>query len=205
MYKELLSICNKYGYKTTKNLSGITLEKVLKVLADRGNIVECIRNDTGCAKQTVTNFLKKTFPDRDPIHDSNIAKWLLAKEGRKYCPRCEEVKGKEHFYGNVTEKDGLQDFCKDCSTSYRKESYSKDPGKEIAKNTARRQNTTSNKTPKWADLDKIEEFYRNRPEGHHVDHIIPLNGKLVTGLHVLENLQYLSAEDNLKKGNRYTP
>lgn len=59
-------------------------------------------------------------------------------------------------------------------------------------------------TPKWANLDAIKAFYKNRPEGMTVDHIIPLQGKTVTGLHVLENLQYLPMSANCKKGNSIT-
>jgi len=57
--------------------------------------------------------------------------------------------------------------------------------------------------PKWADIDAIKEFYKNCPDGYHVDHIIPLRGKTVSGLHIVENLQYLTSEENLKKGNNY--
>lgn len=59
-------------------------------------------------------------------------------------------------------------------------------------------------TPKWADKKDISDFYAKCPPGYHVDHIIPLRGKHVCGLHVLNNLQYLLAEVNLKKRNNFT-
>ena len=58
--------------------------------------------------------------------------------------------------------------------------------------------------PTWADRLKIREFYKSRPEGCHVDHIVPIRGELVSGLHVHYNLQYLTAEDNMSKGNHYS-
>ena len=58
--------------------------------------------------------------------------------------------------------------------------------------------------PPWTDKQAIAEIYANRPEGHHVDHIVPLRGKNVSGLHVPWNLQYLPAKENMSKGNRYS-
>lgn len=59
--------------------------------------------------------------------------------------------------------------------------------------------------PKWADMSKITEFYLGCPPGYHVDHIIPMRGKSVSGLHVHYNLQYLPAIENMRKNNRFDP
>ena len=57
--------------------------------------------------------------------------------------------------------------------------------------------------PKFANLEKIKEIYKNCPKGYEVDHIIPLQGKNVSGLHIETNLQYLPMLENRVKSNKF--
>jgi len=78
----------------------------------------------------------------------------------------------------------------------------RNPAAKLAE-VRRRQAAKLQRTPPWADLMAIRRFYEARPPGHDIDHIYPLRGKNVSGLHVLENFQYLPSLENRLKGNRF--
>lgn len=59
------------------------------------------------------------------------------------------------------------------------------------------------RTPTWADKEAIKFFYECRPTGCHVDHIIPLLGKTVSGLHIETNLAWVPAMVNIQKRNTF--
>ena len=84
------------------------------------------------------------------------------------------------------------------------------PGKKNAL-TAKRLSKKIQATPPWLtklDIDLIAMFYEAAADQKqygldcHVDHIIPLQGREVCGLHVPWNLQVLPASENISKGNR---
>jgi len=64
-------------------------------------------------------------------------------------------------------------------------------------------------TPLWVDHDKIKEIYKEcevinkkTSEKHVVDHIIPLQGENVCGLHIFENLRIITEKENCEKHNK---
>lgn len=86
-----------------------------------------------------------------------------------------------------------------------KADYRKFKGRVFASCAARRARVAK-ALPSWLTKEQrqtIRLIYENRPEGYHVDHIVPIKGKNVSGLHVPWNLQYLPALENFSKGNKY--
>lgn len=84
--------------------------------------------------------------------------------------------------------------------------WAKNNSSKIVAKGARRRATVLQRTPSWltdSDWETINFFYDCCPTECHVDHIIPLCGETVTGLHVPNNLQWLPKEINMAKGNRY--
>ena len=80
-------------------------------------------------------------------------------------------------------------------------------------NTAKYRSAKLQRTPPWlTDFDALRmrciyqvAAMRTRESGYswHVDHIIPLKGKFVSGLHVPDNLRVIPAAENQRKVNKY--
>lgn len=77
-----------------------------------------------------------------------------------------------------------------------------------AHHNARRERM-ARQTPPWADMKAIRKVYIQCAKltlatgmEHHVDHVIPIKGRTVSGLHVQGNLQVLPGPENRKKSNK---
>ncbi|HEY2010530.1 MAG TPA: hypothetical protein VGH23_16190 [Rhizomicrobium sp.] len=88
--------------------------------------------------------------------------------------------------------------------------YAKANRSKVTAHTARYRARKFNATPAWVDLQEIGSVYaeasrltRETGTAHHVDHIVPLRGRNVCGLHVPWNLQVIPAVENRRKGNRH--
>jgi hypothetical protein len=83
---------------------------------------------------------------------------------------------------------------------------------KVRADTIKRRVSKLQRTPPWLDVvqnAEIEFTYkycaalRSIGLNYHVDHIAPLQGKSVSGLHVPWNLQVIPAAENIRKANRF--
>jgi hypothetical protein len=144
----------------------------------------------------------------------------------KKCCVCKEIKDLELFSKDKKGKFGLQGKCKlgaklrfrdwytanGDATRASKRQYKKIKSDKINTLNAKRRASKLLRTPAWlteAHLNHIELFYqaavfmRNETNiNFDVDHIVPLQGENVSGLHVPWNLQVITSYENGSKSNR---
>jgi len=165
-----------------------------------------------CAMEKIKAF-RKANPERAKAHQ--------AKE-RLRIKNTPELKAKKNAH-DATYRRNNKEKCtatirkwrernRDISNAYVRKSKAKNPAVVLA-NTIKRRLAKINRTPVWLTPDDcwmIEQTYelaalRTKAFGFawHVDHVIPLQGKLVSGLHTPYNLQVIPGSENVRKLNHF--
>ena len=118
----------------------------------------------------------------------------------------------------IAKKAELQSKMKDYAANHRDEinanhrAWSAKNYPKVVANTRVQQAARLQRVPPWvtmSDKERMQIIYEIRDNlelldgtQYHVDHIYPLQGALVSGLHVPNNLRIIPARDNISKGNR---
>lgn len=154
----------------------------------------------------------------NPIKVNAVANKSYYKHHKKILAKCKEknaipevaAKRNEYASNYYHERKDIPEFKKK-NLKKALDWQNQHPDKARARN-ARREASKIQATPSWLteyQMLQIEFMYTCAAyiewctgQKYHVDHIIPLNGKHVRGLHVPYNLQILPAIENIKKGNR---
>jgi hypothetical protein len=153
--------------------------------------------------------------------------WEPADEGKK-CSKCAIVKPLDDFPYQGRQKDYRYPHCRACvskrdalkyknnkaAINKRNRTYNRNNRAACNALLAKRRARKLEATPSWLSkqhFEAIKEFYKEAKrledlfgELYHVDHIVPLQGAHVCGLHVPWNLQVLTASENCSKSNKLT-
>ena len=118
-----------------------------------------------------------------------------ARQKAYYQENKEEIKARQKAYRQKNkEKVKLQ-----------LKAYQQENKEKVRSWEAKRRSAKLNRTPAFANLDNIKQIYYHCPENKVVDHEIPLQGNIVSGLHVETNLQYITSSENCAKSNKFEP
>ena len=154
--------------------------------------------------------LKKRSPLQKAHANKMMKAWradnpeeIKAKKAAIYQEKSEEIRAQVKAY---------RDANKDLMKMRRRLAYLEN-SKTIRERSATAHAAKKKRVPKWVDdnhkkliLEVYELSVRLTKETkckHEVDHIIPLQGELVSGLHVVSNLQVLTMKENRKKYNLF--
>ena len=160
------------------------------------------RKDATARKEYAQQYLKS---NADKLRAYNAAYRLENKEkiAEKRKLKAEEYKKYAKEY-RVTNKENV---------SLTKKKYVESNRSYINSYVAKRKADKLKRTPKWLteiEIERINNEYRLAEiqskltgESWHVDHIIPLQGNLVSGLHVPTNLQAIRGVENWAKHNSF--
>jgi hypothetical protein len=145
--------------------------------------------------------------DQQLKYVKNHPEIVAAKQRRWRANHLDEVRIKDRIEAKAY-RDANKELIKT-----RKKIYAQNNKNIINAAVAKRKAAKLQRIPKWTselDVWMIKEIYdlamlRTKLTGvvWHVDHIIPLQGEIVSGLHTPFNMQVIPAIENIKKGNTY--
>lgn len=189
--KTKLELANQYLEFVVWKALKYSKEEYIKAICSEGKLPELL----GVSYPTITALNKRIYPGITRC--TRPITYILDYYNYKYCKSCDKCLLQANFDKNKSLPNNLHGYCKQCRSIDKKLNRGL-----YNSSSAKRHATKLKATPSWGQQG-IKEFYTKCPKGYHVDHIIPLQGKTVCGLHVLNNLQYLPAQENLSKGNNY--
>lgn len=143
---------------------------------------------------------------------------LKEKSLQNYHENIEERKKKKREYyqenrDSIIAKVSEYDKNHRTKANARLKKWKKNNPEKVVADTALRRARKMKATPSWLTVeqkDAISAFYDHAHDckvtsgqQYHVDHIVPLKGKNVCGLHVPWNLQVLPDDVNMKKNNQF--
>lgn len=162
----------------------------------RGKCKECLKQEDKAYR--TANPKKKA---------AQVKKWREANpEKAKAITKRHFEKNRAVMYQRTAKwREENREYCKQLTREWAKNNPSK-----AAANASKRRAKIINATPVWADFKAIQIEYDladwcSKVTGikYHVDHIVPLQGKTVCGLHVHQNLRVILAKDNHVKSNKH--
>ena len=174
----------------------------VKVLSDFGKDKKRLDGRNGVCKEC---RLKKEAERRKSLGAKERKKRFIGEKEQE-CVTCRERKTYSEFNKSSGHKTGYSGSCRDCTNTRNKKD-----GKASARRALRRSREIEREV-QWANTEEISLWYKMRNLlsdwigiKYHVDHIIPLCGKTVSGLHVENNLRLLKATENSRKFNKVIP
>lgn len=176
-------------------------------------------NKNGSSKGLPSSYCKECTS----IKRKNRVKKVIPKDGNKFCTMCKKELSLSEFSKDAYRGGKPRPRCKGCEYLLNKEyvnknretvnkqvleryykNYESERSRRNHINRLRKSRLKS--IPTWSDLESIKLIYiktRNLSSLYntefHVDHVVPLRSKYVSGLHTESNLQILDRELNLKK------
>jgi hypothetical protein len=163
----------------------------------RGKCKDCLKQEDKAYR--IANPEKKA---------EQVKKWRDANPDKaKIITKRHFEKNRDAMYQRTAKwREANREYCSQLTREWAKNNPSK-----ASANASKRRAKLLNATPVWADFAAIQVEYDladwcSKATGikYHVDHIVPLQGKTICGLHVPNNLQVIPAKDNHVKHNKFT-